>query len=362
MSVTEVRNDQQPFTQPLGWTGPLEIIPLFLSTLSCADLLAFEAVAKNYGLYTQKRWKELRIEEFFHFEWPHSCTEKAHYVQGKVLFSYVRGSLPIFKQKDLSFQKLYECLEGVMLCYKTTLGAFIWEEISSDEYMVHSLHEDEFKFPHPRPTTAVGTAGELLIRGLSFQKKRFRPTKYNEIFENAIAQGATCAGLLALHNVKMGDYEQVKSLLLLSARYHDYRGVESLLSEKPSRIKKYYQTDRKFPPVLRRYAEYLSEKHNYVKADKIWDETVISYGDQIPPTVLFEAAAVKYLLGKYGEAEIYFDKGIRSCVAQNLPVSYSVYVDASITKNMLNKFDEAAVLARKAEGAYDFSEMDMECD
>ena len=362
MSIEPTANDHQKFlSSPLGWKGPQEIYSLFISTFSCSELLTFEAVAKNYDRCTQKRWKELSVEEFLNFEWLDTCTEKAHYVQGKVLCSYMMGSLPIFKQSGLTSQQLYNCLEGVMLRYKTTLGAFIWDKMRNEGLKVTSLYSNVFKFSSSRPINGEGIAGELLITGLSFQRKSMKPLEYNKIFENAISQGATCASLLLLQNCRAID-SKLEEWIFLSAKYQDYRALEILLSLFPSRTKKYYKEGCKLPPVLRRYAESLSDKSKYKKADKVWDETIAAYSNQISSQSLFEAAYTKILFNKYEEAETLIDKGIRICELKNLSIPSEIWGNASYIKSCLNKFEEAGALAHKAKEAFVLDDASMECD
>lgn len=355
LSTPEVRSSGPLF--PLVWGEnyvSIELVQLFLNTFSYSDLLVFEAVRKNYCLYTERRWRELRVEDKFNFNWSNTTTEKAHYVQGRVLFSYMTRSLPIFYEKDeVSGQEVYDRLEGVMLCYKSSIGAYLLQDLKRGYGCIQSSHVDSFKFSHPRPIHAQGPAGDLLITGLSFLQQKFRPTKFNEIFENAITQGATCASLLALGTYSKEqareDLMQIEKWILLSTSFGDYRGLELLLTHQLSKASKYFKLGIELPFVLINYAESLFEKGKYIKANTIWDQAILAYENQVPIQFLLKIAETKFKLDKWDEAEVYFDRGILACTQQDFFIPSSLWFNASSVKVELKKFAEAKVFLEKGE-------------
>lgn len=371
---------------PLFW-GELwiiaDVIQLFFTTFSFSDLLAFEGAGRHYHLYTQRRWKQLRVEERFDFDWSGSKTEKSKYIQCKALFSYCNQPQSCFSAKNI--QVLYDRFEGIMLAYPHSLGAYIWEDIK-DEGVVASLYADLFHSPSPIPDMA----GDLLIEGLCSLKREPNLYYIDEVFSRAITKGATCASLLALGYLI--DPTSRKRWVLLSALHKDYRGLEKLLFElSPERAKKYYEEGVQFPPVFAGYARELALEGKHGKADKLWDRALTTYEDQVPTAITLDAArtksqlkknqeaeslyeyyikaqekrggvapqvweemgATKYLLGKYGEAEILFKKSIQAYEEVPLPVPPDLWNKLAHTKSWLEKFEEAEVYFEKCIMAYE---------
>jgi|GEM_PF-5791687 len=299
------------------------------------DLLNFEAVGPQYDRYTQKRWKELRIEHRFDFNWPET-TEKGHYMQGLVLQTYILGDKTLFSDNP-SLQKLYDRLEGFMMAHPQSLGSYLWSDLS-DHGTIHSQNITLFQYPK-----ASNSAGSLMCQGLERLRRNKIDSQVDILFIRAITLGATCASYFAIKYLPK-ESKYLESWVHTSAALGDYRGLESLIQRRPQFSLECYAKGIRYPPVFAGYANFLAEKNNFKAAAPLWEEALKSYKNQAPFHVYWEAGSTYYYMRQHDKADPLFIHCRKMDKVNNFQqFDAEMVLKLALNKYFLGKYERASV-------------------
>lgn len=364
------RMDEESRNETLTLSGislGKDLIQKILSYLPFRELLTFEGVSSPCQQYTERRWKELVVEERLDFDWAKRTratdSAKYRYILGKALLQYAEDISKVREERDITpeaakerYQGIYNRFEGLMVRFPA-FGTFLWNDLSqrSNKPLISQFQkiflQPEFKGPYE-------TGGELLLRGLSQVRVLIalghQALPLIQIAENfqtltrAIQKNATCASFLVVKLYPNVTDDVCVNLSISSiGKNNDCRGLDQLLSIRPTLIHRLLERKSLFPPVLTALGmddEYPIEDREHFLACAIR-----GYEDHVPVKTLVAAAEVKLELEKWNDAAMLYTKAI---TAYGDHVPPEVLNGAGVAYLSLQQWEKGAEVCTKAITAY----------
>lgn len=252
------------------------------------ELLNFCATAKNGDLIARYRWKTLRSEEYYLFNWS-DCANEVHgdkwnFILGAALFKsfekiwfYQKDQIKKFRQR---FAYLVERFPR--------FGHFFNSRLLSKEEAYYQ--ENKTQIRDLMLNMELKEGGDYLLKGLYCYYQQ--ADGWQDLLIKAIELQATVVSVIAIEKIKLPGGVCV-DLAIMAADQKDFRALE-YMKENYVHIDHLfthlYQSGCKHGPICAQLA--LIEK-DCVKAHSLWNQALVSYGDAAPAYVVLEAAKIK---------------------------------------------------------------------
>lgn len=252
------------------------------------ELLAFSSTAKKGELIAKYRWKSLRLEESYLFNWSDCENEengdKWNFILGAALFAsfekiwfYQKDQIKQFRQR---FSYLVERFPY--------FGHFFNSRLLSSEDV--NYQEKKSQIRDAMLNMELKEGGDYLLRGLYGYYQQSEG--WQDLLKKAIELQATVVSVIAIEKIKLPGGVCV-DLAIKAADQKDFRALEYMKENYvyvDHLFTNLYQSGCKHGPICAQLA--LIEK-DFVKAHSLWNEALVSYGDAAPVHVVLAAAKIK---------------------------------------------------------------------
>lgn len=252
------------------------------------ELLAFSSTAKRGELMAKYRWKTLRLEEYYLFSWSDCLdevdTDKWNFILGAALFEsfekiwfYQNDQVKKFRQR---FSYLVERFPNFGHFFNSRL-------LSSEE--IH-YQEKKRQIRDAMLNMELKEGGDYLLKGLYGYYQQSEG--WQDLLKKAIEHRATVVSLIAIEKIKL-PREVCVDLAIKAADQKDFRALEYMKKNYihiDHVFTNLYQAGYKHGPIC---AHLALIENDLVKAHRLWDEALVSYGDSAPAQVVVSAAKIK---------------------------------------------------------------------
>lgn len=302
------KTKQTPDIKATSLTFPDDILNCFMQSMGFKELLTFSATAKNVEFLAQHRWKSLRQQDHFLFNWSDCATEvqsdKWNYVLGAALTKFLEKTwfcltdqVPAIRQR---FSHLVERFPY--------FGHFVNFRLLSPED--EQFQEKESQISDVFLKMPLKEGGDYLLKGLY---DYYHQTEgWMDLLNQAIQLNATLVGFIAIQKIKMqGDSCVDFAIKAAAHEKKDFRALEIIIEKYASwheMFKEIYDKGHKHGPICAKLAQ---DEADPVKATSLWDEALASYGESVPLKVLVAAGKVKNQLKRWEEADKIWHQALR---------------------------------------------------
>lgn len=304
---------------------PDPILNCFMQSMGLKELLTFSATAKNVEFLAHHRWKSLRQQDHFLFNWS-DCTNEIHadkwnYVLGSAVSKFLEKTwfcltdqVPAIRQR---FSHLVERFPY--------FGHFVNFKLLSPKDEQFKEKESQIREVFLKMPLKEG--GDYLLKGLY---DYYHLTEgWNDLLNQAIKLNATVVGVIAIQKIKMqGD--SCVDFALKAAEKKDFRALEIIIEKYSSlndMFRDLYEKGHKHGPICAKLA---MDEVDPVKANSLWNEALASYEEAVPVKVLTAAGKVKNHLKKWEEAHTLWHQAIRFFGSQMSDQERSLVADVKI--------------------------------
>lgn len=287
---------------------PDTLLKCIMQFMEFRELLTFSATAKNVEVLAQHRWKSLRQQDHFLFNWS-DCTNEVHadkwnYVLGAALTKFLEKTwfcptdqVPAIRQR---FSHLVERFPY--------FGHFVNFRLLSPKDELFQEKESQINDVFLKMPLKEG--GDYLLKGLY---DYYHQTEgWIDLLNQAIQLNATLVGFIAIQKIKMQGDSCVDFAIKAAAHENkDFRALEIIIEKYSSfndLFKDLYEKGHKHGPICAKLAQ---DEADPVKAHNLWDEALASYGEAVPLKVLVAAGKVKNQLKRWKEADKIWHQALR---------------------------------------------------
>jgi len=252
------------------------------------ELLAFSTTAKRGELMAKYRWKTLRLEEHYLFSWSDCLNEvdadKWNFILGAALcesfekrWFYQKDQVKKFRQR---FSHLVERFPNFGHFFNSRL-------LSSAEI---DYQENKRQIREAMLNMELKEGGDYLLKGLYGYYQQSEG--WQDLLKKAIEHRATVVSIIAIEKIKL-PHEVCVDLAIKAADQKDFRALDYMKKNYihiDHVFTTLYQAGYKHGPIC---AHLALIENDLVKAHRLCDEALISYGDAAPAHVVLAAAKIK---------------------------------------------------------------------
>jgi len=306
---------------------PDRLLKCIMQFMEFRELLTFGATAKDVEVLAQHRWKSLRQQDYFVFNWS-DCTNEVHadkwnYVLGSALSKFLEKTWFCLTDQVPAIRKRFSHLVERFPYF----GNFVNFRLLSPNDAQFQEKESQTREIFLKMPLKEG--GDYLLKGLY---DYYHQTEgWIDLLNQAIKLNATVVGVIAIQKIKMqGDSCVDFALKAAAHEKKDFRALEIIIEKYSSlndMFRDLYEKGHKHGPICAKLAQ---DEADPVKANSLWNEALTSYGDFVPLKVLVAAGKVKNQLKKWEEAHTIWHQAIRFFGSQMSDQERSLVADVKI--------------------------------
>lgn len=332
---------------------PEQVMEHIVSFLpSTQDILNFELASRTHQNYTQQFWKKKNTQENHNLIFPFATTnDKQRYLLFRVFFVFIH---------DLWSYECFDYLQGTRKVYPSQR----WNNSIPPELHNLLLYSSHKKFSHGVENPYAETTENLrrdIFEKTSSENASPGYLVLRALMESSLKEVVDCLLLAAennsstsplavqlLYNQKTSEPAQVQvkkdrcfEIACLAMKKNDYRALNYCLNKWPDLA--YTHLDIKHCSA---YSLLINARHRMANNDHLGAELQLLqamnlFEDNAPYEFYFDLARTKQMLGKWSEADFFFEKGFACRRTGGWKILLKELGHAAVGKVRLRKYKEA---------------------